>query len=170
VWFAARTRASRASTPRHRRLARLRTTQNRNNTIDFRGFGPRRQRFSKFARLQAASGSYQAHRWIASKVASAANFQALSGRPIELANALNRRGGARARGPIQWLRAAPNRADALKLLSLRIDKGVRSAVHRASVHPELQPTCSNSSAGQSSSVRLTQSSPARAGGFGRPAR
>jgi len=77
-----------------------------------------------------------------------ANFQALSGLPIDRTLT------------VAWPRLAQHpgraarhyRADALKLLSLRIDKGVRFSGHRASFIAELHNVL-NSSAGRAASGR-----------------
>jgi len=81
-----------------------------------------------------------------------ANFQALSGLPIDRTLTVPLTQGSR---NIPVDPRGTYRASTLKLLSLRADKGVRFSGHRASFVAELHNVL-NSSAGQSSYGALTQ--------------
>ena len=94
-------------------------------------------------------GSYQAP-W---GINVGANFQALSGLPIDRTLTVRVRAGLAQRAG-RAARHLPRRR--LNLLSLRADKGVRFSGHRASFVAELHNVL-NSSAGQSSYGALTQS-------------
>jgi len=94
-------------------------------------------------------GSYQAP-W---GINVGANYQALSGLPIDRTLTVPLAQGSRS---IPVEQRGTYRADFLNLLSLRADKGVRFAGHRAAFVAELHNVL-NSSAGQSSFGTLTQS-------------
>jgi len=119
---------------------------NPNNTIDSVGQGRGANDQPHAFKLL---GSYQTP-W---GINLGANFQALSGLPIDRTLTVALAQGSRS---IPVEQRGTYRADALKLLSLRIDKGVRFSGHRASFIAELHNVL-NSSAGQSSFGSLTQS-------------
>ena len=119
---------------------------NPNNTIDSVGLGRGANDQPHAFKLL---GSYQAP-W---GINLGANFQALSGLPIDRTLTVALAQGSRG---IPVEQRGIYRADALKLLSLRADKGVRFSGHRASFVAEVHNVF-NSSAGQSSYGALTQS-------------
>ena len=119
---------------------------NPNNTLDSVGQGRGANDQPHAFKLL---GSYQAP-W---GINLGANFQALSGLPIDRTLTVALAQGSRA---IPVEQRGTYRADALNLLSLRADKGVRFSGHRASFIAELHNVL-NSSAGQSSYGALTQS-------------
>ena len=119
---------------------------NPNNTIDSVGNGRGANDQPHAFKLL---GSYQA-KW---GINLGANFQALSGLPIDRTLTVALAQGSRG---IPVEARGTYRADVLRLLSLRADKGVRFSGHRASFIAELHNVL-NSSAGQSSFGALTQS-------------
>jgi hypothetical protein len=119
---------------------------NPNNTLDPSGQGRGANDQPHAFKLL---GSYQAP-W---GINLGANFQALSGLPIDRTLTVAFSQGSHG-VPVE--QRGTYRADALKLLSLRADKGVRFSGHRASFVAELHNVL-NSSAGQSSYGALTQS-------------
>jgi hypothetical protein len=118
---------------------------NPNNLIDFVGQGRGANDQPHAFKLL---GSYQAPYGIN----VGANFQALSGLPIDRTLTVPLTQGSR---NIPVDPRGTYRASTLKLLSLRADKGVRFSGHRASFVAELHNVL-NSSAGQSSYGALTQ--------------
>jgi hypothetical protein len=118
---------------------------NPNNLIDFVGQGRGANDQPHAFKLL---GSYQAP-W---DIMVGANYQALSGLPIDRTLTVGLSQGSRA---IPVDPRGTYRASTLSLLSLRADKGVRFAGHRASFVAELHNVL-NSSAGQNSYGSLTQ--------------
>jgi len=118
---------------------------NPNNLIDSVGFGRGANDQPHAFKLL---GSYQAP-W---GINVGANYQALSGLPIDRTLTVGLSQGSRA---IPVEERGTYRASTLSLLSLRADKGVRFNGHRASFVAELHNVL-NSSAGQSSYGSLTQ--------------
>jgi hypothetical protein len=118
---------------------------NPNNLIDFVGFG---RGGNDQPHAFKILGSYQAP-W---DIIVGANYQALSGLPIDRTLTVGLTQGSRS---IPVEERGTYRADRLSLLSLRADKGVRFAGHRASFVVELHNAL-NSSAGQNSYGNLTQ--------------
>ena len=122
---------------------------NPNNTVDLGAGAAQGRGANDQPHAFKLLGSYQAP-W---GINLGANFQALSGLPIDRTLTVStltqgsRNVPADPRGTY--------RASALKLLSLRADKGVRFSGHRASFIAELHNVL-NSSAGQSSYGALTQ--------------
>src|SRR5262249_23140888 len=118
---------------------------NPNNLIDYVGQGRGANDQPHAFKLL---GSYQAP-W---DINVGANYQALSGLPIDRTLTVGLAQGSR-NIPVEP--RGTFRADRLSLLSLRADKGVRFAGHRASFVAELHNVL-NSSAGQSNYGSLTQ--------------
>ena len=110
---------------------------NPNNLIDFVGFG---RGGNDQPHAFKILGSYQAP-W---DITLGANYQALSGLPIDRTLTVGLSQGSRA---IPVEERGTYRADKLSLLSLRADKGFRFGGHRASFVAELHNVM-NSSAGQ----------------------
>jgi hypothetical protein len=118
---------------------------NPNNMLDFVGYGRGGNDQPHAFKLL---GSYQAP-W---GINLGANYQALSGLPIDRTLTVGLAQGSRA---IPVEARGTYRASRLSLLSLRADKGVRFGGHRASFVAELHNAL-NSSAGQNSYGTLTQ--------------
>jgi len=119
---------------------------NPNNLLNYVGFG---RGSNDQPHAFKILGSYQAP-W---SINVGANFQALTGLPIDRTLTVGLAQGSRA---IPVESRGTYRASNLNLLSLRADKGVRFSSHRASFVVELHNVL-NSSAGQNSYGSLTQS-------------
>ena len=123
---------------------------NPNNLLNYVGFG---RGGNDQPHAFKILGSYQAP-W---SINVGANFQALTGLPVERTLTVGLAQGSRA---IPVESRGTYRASNLNLLSLRADKGVRFNNHRASFVVELHNVL-NSSAGQNSYGSLTQSFPSQ---------